>query len=131
MFFIVPLTISYSLFKNPWIPILVGITESMIQAAATPAAQTVVANASPPGRAAAGQGLAGATNVLVMALVALASGALYGAYGVRATFTAVALLSAAVAFTAFLVSLPLRRRATETGEPALGAVSPAVLESGL
>lgn len=145
MFFITPLTISYSLFKNPWIPILVGITESVVQAAATPAAQTVVANASPPGRAASGQGLAGATNVLVMALVAIVSAWLYGAFGVRTTFIAVATLAAAVAFAAHLVSLPLRRTgvleptlqavpvdgSANRDEPPLGAVEPAVLESGL
>jgi len=109
MFLITPLTISYSLFKNPWIPILVGISESVVQAAATPAAQTVVANASPPGRAASGQGLAGATNVLVMALVAVLSAWLYGAFGVRTTFIAVAGTAAATAYAAYLVSLPLRR----------------------
>jgi len=130
MFLITPLTISYAMFKNPWIPILVGITESLIQAAAMPATQSVVANASPPGRAASGQGLVGATNVAVMAIVALVSSWLYGEYGVRTTFIAVALTAAACAFAAYLVSLPLRNREAAATEPALGVLQPDVLESG-
>jgi MFS family permease len=134
MFFIVPLTVSYSLFKNPWIPILVGITESVIQSAAMPATQTVVANASPPGRAASGQGLVGATNVATMAIVALVSSWLYGRFGVRTTFVAVALTAASCGLLARIVSLPissaLSRSDEPVDEPALGAVAPAVLESG-
>jgi MFS family permease len=137
MFFITPLTVSYSLFKNPWIPILVGICESMIQAAAMPASQSVVANASPPGRAAGGQGLVGATNVATMAIVALISSWLYGKYGVRTTFVAVACAAATCAFAANLVSIPLRRAAESSGaadpvsaDAALGATPAAVLESG-
>ena len=131
MFLITPLTISYSLFKNPWIPILVGITESLVQAAALPASQTVVANASPPGRAASGQGLAGATNVLTMAVVAVVSGWLYGTFGVRTTFIAVASTAAFVAFLAYLVSLPLRGASDSASDDAVGIpkADPAVLES--
>jgi len=127
MFFITPLTVSYALFRNPWIPILVGICESMFQAVAMPASQSVIANASPPGRAAGGQGLVGATNVATMAVVALVSSWLYGEYGVRTTFVAVACAAALCAFAAHVVSLPLRSRPEE---PALGAAPVTVLESG-
>lgn len=133
MILITPLTISYSLFENPWIPILVGICESMIQAAAMPASQSVVANASPPGRAAGGQGLVGATNVATMAVVALVSSWLYGEYGVRTTFVAVACAAALCAVSANLVALPLRHaEATADADESLplGAPTPAVLESG-
>ena len=126
MFFITPLTVSYALFRNPWIPILVGICESMFQAVAMPASQSVIANASPPGRAAGGQGLVGATNVATMAVVALISSWLYGEYGVRTTCVAVASAAALCAFAAHVVSLPLRSRPEE---PALGATPTTVLES--
>ena len=138
MLFITPLTISYSLFKNPWIPILVGISEAAVQAAALPAAQSLVATASPPGRAASGQGLAGATNVATMAVVALVSSWLYGRYGVRTTFIAVASTAAACALLAHIVALPLHGdgnvaavKVEMADEPALGTAASAVLESGM
>ena len=100
LLFITPLTISYSLFHNPWFPISIGIIEAFVQACAIPATQSVVASAAPHGRTAAGQGLAGAVNVGVMALIAVISSAMYGAYGVRVTFISVAAAALAVGLLA-------------------------------
>lgn len=97
---VAPFTVAYSLFTNPWIPITIGIGEAVVSAVALPATQTVTANAAPPGRAASTQGLAGATSVLTMAVVALVSSALYGAYGPRTTFISVAITGAVIALIA-------------------------------
>ena len=100
LLFITPLTISYSLFHNPWIPICIGTIEAFVQACAIPATQSVVASAAPHGRAAAGQGLVGAVNVGIMALIAVISSAMYGAFGVRVTFITVAAAALAVGLLA-------------------------------
>jgi MFS family permease len=97
---VAPFTVAYSLFTNPWIPIAIGIGEAVVSAVALPATQTVTANAAPPGRAAGTQGLAGATSVATMAVVALVSSALYGAYGPRTTFISVAITGATIALIA-------------------------------
>lgn len=97
---VAPFTVAYSLFSNPWIPITIGIGEAVVSAVALPATQTVTANAAPPGRAAATQGLAGATSVATMAVVALVSSTLYGAFGPRTTFISVAATVVVVALIA-------------------------------
>jgi len=101
---IVPFTAMYGWFHNPWIPISIGVTEAVIQAAANPAAQALVAGAAPPGRAAAAQGLVGAANVLTAAVVAIVASSLYGAFGAETVFMCVAGASATFALAAWALS---------------------------
>jgi MFS family permease len=101
---IVPLTALYGWFSSPWVPITLGVAEAVVQAGANPAAQTVVAQSAPPGRAAAAQGLAGATTVLTAAVVALVASTLYGAFGPEVVFTTVAAASGSCALMAWRLS---------------------------
>lgn len=78
---VAPLTALYGSMTRPWLPVAIGVVEACAQAAAAPSAQAAIARAAPPGRAAAAQGLAGAINVAVATVVALAASATYGAFG--------------------------------------------------
>ena len=123
---IVPLTAAYAWFHTPWAPITIGILEAFVQAAASPAAQSLVARAAPPGRASAAQGLAGATNVLTSAGVALVASALYGAHGARVVFGTVAATAALCALTAWFLS----RRSSAAGAGQGEGLGPVLVELG-
>jgi len=68
---VAPLTALYGVFTSPFLPITIGVIESCAQAGGAPAAQGLLARGAPPGRAGAAQGLAGACNQLVAAVVAM------------------------------------------------------------
>jgi predicted MFS family arabinose efflux permease len=121
---IVPLTVAYAWFHSPWAPICIGILEAFVQAAASPAVQSLVARAAPKGRASAAQGLAGATNVITSAGVALAASALYGAHGARVVFGSVAATAALCAATAWFLS----RRPSASGAGWGDDPGPALIE---
>lgn len=69
--FVAPLTALYGFFTSPALPITIGVIESCAQAGGAPAAHGLLARGAPLGRAGAAQGLAGACNQLVAAVVAL------------------------------------------------------------
>ena len=86
LWIVAPLTATYGLFPSPYVPIALGVVEAVVQAAASPAAQAAIAEAAPEGRATAAQGLAGATNVLSAAVMALLASGAYGAFGPELVF---------------------------------------------
>lgn len=75
---VAPLTALYGVFTSPFLPITIGVIESCAQAGGAPAAQGLLAQGAPIGRAGAAQGLAGACNQLVAATVAMLSTWGYG-----------------------------------------------------
>lgn len=78
---VAPITMGYGFIHVPMIIVGVSAIEGSLQALAVPASQALVAAGAPMGRAAAAQGLAGASNLLVAAITAYAAGGLYGAVG--------------------------------------------------
>jgi len=83
---IAPLTAMYGVFSVAWAPILVGVIEASFQAAAQPAASGLLAKGAPPGRASAAQGLAGACNQLLAAVVAMLATWGYGHFAASTIF---------------------------------------------
>jgi len=84
---VAPLTALYGVFTSPFLPITIGVIESCAQAGGAPAAQGLLARGAPPGRAGAAQGLAGACNQLVAAVVAMLATWGYGHLSAPALFT--------------------------------------------
>jgi predicted MFS family arabinose efflux permease len=83
-----PMTWLYGVLPNPWLIASASILEAGVQAASFPATQTAMARACPPGRLAAGQGLAGAFQQVTAATTAFSAAPLYGATGSAVTFGA-------------------------------------------
>jgi len=81
-----PLTAVYGVIEVAILVVLVSAVEGSIQALGVPASQAVVAEGAPKGRAAAGQGLAGAGNLLVGATTGYIAGPMYQALGPRWMF---------------------------------------------
>jgi predicted MFS family arabinose efflux permease len=84
---VVPLTAVYGIITVPVLMLLLFAIEGSVQALGVPAAQSVVAQAAPVGRAAAAQGLAGAMNLLGATVSAFSAPAIYEAWGPVATFS--------------------------------------------
>lgn len=74
---ITPLTVAYGFIPSALVIVLLSGVEGVIQALGIPAVQATVARSAPPGRAAAAQGLAGASNLGVGATAAFSAGPLY------------------------------------------------------
>lgn len=87
MLVVAPLTALYGWFTVPLIPILLGMVESCAQATGSPAAQGLLAEGAPEGRASAAQGLAGACNQLLAAVVAILATWGYGHVSPPTLFT--------------------------------------------
>lgn len=105
--FVGPLTAGYGLFTSPWIPIMIGVVESCAQAGGAPAAQGLLARGAPPGRASAAQGVAGACNQLVAALVAIAATWGYGQVSAPVLFTIAGACVLALGTSARVLARPL------------------------
>lgn len=76
-----PLTAAYGLIAVPMVILVLTAIEGCLQALGVPASQSMVASAAPLGRAAAAQGLAGGSNLLIAAITAYSSGSLYKLVG--------------------------------------------------
>ncbi|MFM8868492.1 MAG: MFS transporter [Ilumatobacteraceae bacterium] len=111
MILVVPAVTGYGLFSSIPPVILLNIVEGVVQALAYPAAAAAVAVAAPAGRASAAQGLAGASGLLMSALIAFTSPVSYGAFGgvtdggngAVVSFGAVGVLMAALTVAAALI----------------------------
>jgi MFS family permease len=112
MILVVPAVTGYGLFSTIPPVIALNVVEGVVQALAYPAAAAAVAKAAPEGRASAAQGLAGASGLLMSALIAFTSPVIYGAYGgaldgangALVSFGAVGVLMAALTISAALIS---------------------------
>jgi predicted MFS family arabinose efflux permease len=100
---ITPLVMLYGLLDAPLALALVTTVEAIFQALAVPAAQAAMADAAPPGRAAAGQGLAGATQLAGAALSAFVAAPVYGRWGAEVVFTGAAVVLAVIGVTAVVI----------------------------
>ena len=72
-----PMTAIYGFMRIPELIVGLSAVEGLVQAIGVPAAQAVVAEGAPRGRAAAAQGLAGSGNLLIAAITAYSAGTLY------------------------------------------------------
>jgi len=106
IFVVAPFTVLYGQFSAVWIPIALGTIESCAQACAAPAAAGLLARNAPPGRAAAAQGLAGACNQLVAAVVALLATWGYGHTSPRVLFAVAGVAVLVVGTSARLLHTP-------------------------
>ncbi|MGA0862589.1 MAG: MFS transporter [Ilumatobacteraceae bacterium] len=86
LFATVPLVLVYGILRDPWLLVGFAIVEGVIGAMSIPAAQSLMAQVAPKGRAAAAQGLAGSGDLLTATVMSLISPAIYGAAGPLATF---------------------------------------------
>lgn len=84
---VAPLTSLYGFFTVPLLPITIGVIESCAQACGAPAAQGLLARGAPVGRQGAAQGLAGACNQLMAAIVAMLATWGYGLMSAPALFS--------------------------------------------
>ncbi len=78
---VAPITMSYGLIAAPIVILVLTAVEGCLQAIGVPASQSIVAAAAPPGRAAAAQGLAGGSNLMIAAVTAYSAGTLYKLVG--------------------------------------------------
>ena len=99
---VAPLTWVYGFIGSAGAIVALSAVEGMVQALGVPAAGAMVAHAAPRGRAAAAQGLSGASSLLLGATSAYVAGALYGALGPVWMFSIAA--SGVVVFTALAAS---------------------------
>jgi MFS family permease len=87
-----PFLALYGLIEVLWFVVWLNFAEGIVQAMTYPAVNATIANSAPHGRAAAVQGLAGASGLLVALTMSVAMPPVYGAFGAGVTFTIVALL---------------------------------------
>lgn len=94
LFLTAPLVLIYGILRDPWLLVGFAIVEGVIGAVSIPAAQSLMAQVAPKGRAAAAQGLAGSGDLLIATLMSLVAPVIYGASGPLATFGFAAALMA-------------------------------------
>jgi MFS family permease len=116
IFLTVPLVFVYGVLQSAWLLVAFAVVEGVIGALSIPAAQSLIAQTAPQGRAAAAQGLAGSGDLLAATIVSLIAPALYGSsedYGSIIVFGFVAVL---MAICGTAVALMLRTTAVTTAE---------------
>lgn len=96
-----PILALYGLLARPGLILLVSMVEGTVQAAAVPAMQLAMAQATPPDRLAAGQGLAGAVQYAGAAVAAALAAPLYGLSGPVALFATTAVVTLVVGLVAW------------------------------
>jgi DHA1 family multidrug resistance protein-like MFS transporter len=106
IFILAPIVAGYGLAATPLAIIIVSIVEGVVQAATIPASQASMSQVAPEGRAAAAQGLSGASNLVGAAATAFVSPWIYGAYGPVWAFGIIA----AVMLSLSLVAQAMARR---------------------
>ena len=105
---LVPCTALYGQLR--WLPVLVAlpVVEAVAQAATVPASQAAMAAACPPGRAAAGQGLATSAQLAAAAAAALFAAPIYHDLGAGVLFVATAAVMGLLALGALVLSAAAR-----------------------
>lgn len=103
LWLIVPMTAAYGLLRVPVLIAGLALFEAMVQAVAVPASQAAMARACPPGRVAAGQGLAGATQLAGAAATAFVAAPLYGVVGPEAVFVGIGVIIGALGALAWRI----------------------------
>lgn len=116
IFLTAPLVFVYGLMQSAWLLVGFAVVEGIVGALSIPAAQSLIAQTAPKGRAAAAQGLAGSGDLLAATIVALIAPVLYGSsdeYGAIIVFGSVAVL---MSICGTAVALMLRNTAVTTAE---------------
>lgn len=114
---IAPLTALYGTFRSVWPPMILGVLEASAQALAYPALQLAVTSAAPPGRTAAAQGLIGATNMGVAAVVSFLAAWGYGRSGPAVVFVGCALAVSVIGLGVAVLSGAVRVGRPQTVAP--------------
>ena len=110
---VAPAIALYGVFTIPVLIVSVAMIEAVIQAVAVPASQAAMAQACPPERLAAGQGLAGAAGQAGAGVVALLAAPVYESAGPTFLFIAAALTTLGIGGVAWV--LHQRTRSTSAG----------------
>jgi MFS family permease len=120
---LVPCLALYGVFRSIPVLVLLPMVEAVAQAATVPASQAAMADACPPGRAAAGQGLATSAQLAGAALAALLAAPVYEVQGPGILFAATAAVVAALAAAAWALTVAAdRAEARQPGpQPSLSA----------
>jgi MFS family permease len=111
---LVPCTALYGVFRSVPVLVVLPMLEAVAQAATVPASQAAMADACPPGRAAAGQGLATATQLAGAATAALIAAPVYSQLGPRTLFAATAAVMGLLTVAALVLNTAANRAATGT-----------------
>jgi predicted MFS family arabinose efflux permease len=98
-----PLIALYGIFTIPILIVSTALVEAVIQAVAVPASQAAMAEACPPQRLAAGQGLAGAAGQAGAGVVALVAAPVYEGAGPTFLFSAAAFVTVGLGGVAWLL----------------------------
>ena len=101
---LVPVTALYGVFRSVAILTVLPMVEAVAQAATVPASQAAMAAACPPGRGAAGQGLAGATQLAGAGAAALIAAPVYQDLGPGALFAGTAAVMGLLAVAALVLA---------------------------
>jgi MFS family permease len=88
----VPLVFIYGVVTSAWVLVGLAVVEGIVGALSIPAAQSLMANVAPVGRASAAQGLMGSGDLLAATVMSLIAPIIYGRYGPEATFGFAAVL---------------------------------------
>ena len=107
-----PLVFVYGVLTSPELLVAFAVVEGVIGALSIPAAQSLMAQVAPKGRAAAAQGLAGSGDLVAATVMSLVSPVIYGAQGPAATFGVAAVIMTAGA-TGVAVMLGRDRRSPQ------------------
>lgn len=103
---VAPCTMSYGFLTTPAVILALFAVEGATQAFGEPAAFAMVADAAPQQRAAAAQGLAGAMNLAVAAVISSLTPVVYGRWGPRPVFVGAGALVGACGVLAAALSTP-------------------------
>lgn len=79
IFLTAPLVLVYGILTDPWLLVAFAVVEGVLGALSIPAAQSLMAQAAPKGRAAAAQGLNGSGDLIAATIMSLIAPVLYGA----------------------------------------------------
>jgi DHA1 family multidrug resistance protein-like MFS transporter len=116
IFLTVPLVFVYGLLQSAWLLVAFAVVEGVIGALSIPAAQSLIAQTAPEGRAAAAQGLAGSGDLLAATIVSLIAPALYGSSEDYGSIIVFGFVAALMAICGTAVALMLRTTAVTTAE---------------
>ena len=116
IFLTVPLVFIYGVLNSAWLLVAFAVVEGVIGALSIPAAQSLIAQVAPHGRAAAAQGLAGSGELLAATIVSLMAPALYGMSDENGGIIVFGVVAAMMAISGTVVALMLRTTTVATAE---------------
>jgi MFS family permease len=116
IFLTVPLVFIYGLLQSAWLLVAFAVVEGVVGALSIPAAQSLIAQTAPKGRATAAQGLAGSGDLLAATIVSLIAPALYGSSEDYGSIIVFGFVAALMTICGTAVALMLRTTAATTAD---------------